>query len=350
MPLEGIKVVEAATLFAAPLAAMFLGDYGADVIKIEHPTPCRPRARARAEQGRDRALVQGARAEQAARHARPFEARGRRPLPAPRRALRRRARELPARDARALGRRLGRALGGQSAARASRASAASARPARMPSAPGFGTLAEAMSGFAVLNGEPDGAPLLPPLALADGVTALATAFSIMAALRARERDRPRPDRRHLAGRAAADPARPAADRLRPARRAAAAHGQPLQPQRTAQPLPDGRRLLGRRLVERDLDRSACDRARRTCRSGRASPGSRPGSGACRARGRDRRRRRGLDRRAQPRRRAGRVRGGRMRRSRRSTTPATCSPIRSSRRSARSAPSTTRSSGRCGCRT
>ena len=43
-----------------------------------------------------------------------------------------------------------------------------------------------MSGFAVLNGEPDGAPLLPPLALADGVAALATAFAIMVALRARE--------------------------------------------------------------------------------------------------------------------------------------------------------------------
>jgi crotonobetainyl-CoA:carnitine CoA-transferase CaiB-like acyl-CoA transferase len=51
---------------------------------------------------------------------------------------------------------------------------------------GFGTLAEAMSGFAVLNGEPDGTPLLPPLALADGVAALATAFAILAALRARE--------------------------------------------------------------------------------------------------------------------------------------------------------------------
>ena len=43
-----------------------------------------------------------------------------------------------------------------------------------------------MSGFAVLNGEPDGTPLLPPLALADGVAALATAFAILAALRARE--------------------------------------------------------------------------------------------------------------------------------------------------------------------
>ena len=35
--LEGVRVVEAATLFAAPLAGMFLGDYGADVVKIEHP-------------------------------------------------------------------------------------------------------------------------------------------------------------------------------------------------------------------------------------------------------------------------------------------------------------------------
>jgi crotonobetainyl-CoA:carnitine CoA-transferase CaiB-like acyl-CoA transferase len=43
-----------------------------------------------------------------------------------------------------------------------------------------------MSGFAALNGEPAGAPLLPPLALADGVTAFATAFAILAALQARE--------------------------------------------------------------------------------------------------------------------------------------------------------------------
>ena len=36
-PLDGIRVLEAATLFAAPLAGMFLADYGADVIKVEHP-------------------------------------------------------------------------------------------------------------------------------------------------------------------------------------------------------------------------------------------------------------------------------------------------------------------------
>src|ERR1044072_5643943 len=40
--LDGIRVVEAATLFAAPLAGMFLADYGADVIKIEHPVRVDP--------------------------------------------------------------------------------------------------------------------------------------------------------------------------------------------------------------------------------------------------------------------------------------------------------------------
>jgi len=48
---------------------------------------------------------------------------------------------------------------------------------------GFATLAEAMSGFAALNGEPDGGPMLPPIALTDEVAALAAAFATMAALR-----------------------------------------------------------------------------------------------------------------------------------------------------------------------
>lgn len=47
---------------------------------------------------------------------------------------------------------------------------------------GFATIAEAMSGFASLNGEPDGGPLLPPIALTDEITALVGAFAIMTAL------------------------------------------------------------------------------------------------------------------------------------------------------------------------
>jgi crotonobetainyl-CoA:carnitine CoA-transferase CaiB-like acyl-CoA transferase len=48
--------------------------------------------------------------------------------------------------------------------------------------PGFATLAEAMSGLAAINGEPDGAPLLPPIALADEVTGLVAAFATMVAV------------------------------------------------------------------------------------------------------------------------------------------------------------------------
>jgi len=54
------------------------------------------------------------------------------------------------------------------------------------SRPGFATLAEAMGGFAALNGEPDGAPLLPPVALTDEITALVGAFAVMVALRHRD--------------------------------------------------------------------------------------------------------------------------------------------------------------------
>jgi crotonobetainyl-CoA:carnitine CoA-transferase CaiB-like acyl-CoA transferase len=53
--------------------------------------------------------------------------------------------------------------------------------------PGFATLAEAMSGFAALNGEADGPPLLPPIALTDEITALAGAFAVMVALHHRDR-------------------------------------------------------------------------------------------------------------------------------------------------------------------
>jgi len=55
------------------------------------------------------------------------------------------------------------------------------------SRPGFATIAEAMSGFAAINGEPDGGPLLPPIALTDEVAALVGAFAVMVALRHRDR-------------------------------------------------------------------------------------------------------------------------------------------------------------------
>ena len=184
-PLEGIRVVEAATLFAAPLAGMLLGDYGAEVVKLEHPRrpdPARGHGPSKDGAGlwfkalaRNKRLVTldlsrpgGAelflrlaeRADVVLENFRPgtLERWGLGPE------------ELAAANPRLV---LARVSGfGQTGPYAAR--------------PGFGTLAEAMSGFAALNGEPDGPPLLPPLALADGVAALATSFAVLAALRARE--------------------------------------------------------------------------------------------------------------------------------------------------------------------
>jgi crotonobetainyl-CoA:carnitine CoA-transferase CaiB-like acyl-CoA transferase len=49
--------------------------------------------------------------------------------------------------------------------------------------PGFGSLVEAMSGFAAMNGFADRPPVLPPLALADMITGLHGASAVMVALR-----------------------------------------------------------------------------------------------------------------------------------------------------------------------
>jgi crotonobetainyl-CoA:carnitine CoA-transferase CaiB-like acyl-CoA transferase len=184
--LDDVRVVEAATLFAAPLAGTLLGDFGADVVKIEHPRrpdPARDhgpskdgaglwfKSLARNKRlvtldlsqphGRDVFLRLAERADVVLENFRPG-------------TLERWGlgwEELSARNGRLV---LARVSGfGQTGPYASR--------------PGFGTLAEAMSGFAALNGEPDGPPLLPPLALADGIAALATAFAVLVALHARER-------------------------------------------------------------------------------------------------------------------------------------------------------------------
>jgi len=49
--------------------------------------------------------------------------------------------------------------------------------------PGFGTMIEALSGFAARNGFPDREPVLPPCALADIISGLTGAFATMVALR-----------------------------------------------------------------------------------------------------------------------------------------------------------------------
>jgi crotonobetainyl-CoA:carnitine CoA-transferase CaiB-like acyl-CoA transferase len=52
--------------------------------------------------------------------------------------------------------------------------------------PGFGTMVEAMSGFAHTTGEPDGPPTLPSFPMADMIAALAGSSAVLAALRHRD--------------------------------------------------------------------------------------------------------------------------------------------------------------------
>ena len=186
-PLEGLKVVDAATLFAGPLAGTILGDFGADVIKVEHPAkgdPARTHGPSKdgislwwAMLGRNKRTVtlnmgkpEGADlAKQLLAEADVF-IENFRPGTIERWGLG--PEVLHAINPRLV---IARVTGfGQFGPYSSR--------------PGFGTLAESMSGFASITGWPDGPPTLPPFGLADGISALTCSQAIMTALY--ERDKP----------------------------------------------------------------------------------------------------------------------------------------------------------------
>ncbi|WP_019484095.1 MULTISPECIES: CaiB/BaiF CoA transferase family protein [unclassified Arthrobacter] len=186
-PLNGLRVVDASTLFAGPMAAMHLGDMGADVVKVEHPNrpdPARGHGPSKdgqnlwwktlgrnkrtvaidlhTEGGRDAFLRLAQTADVVIENFRPG-------------TLERWGLDYATLSADNPGLVLARVTGfGQIGPYKDR--------------PGFGTLAEAMSGFASSTGEPDGPPTLPPFGLADGVASLATAYAVMVALHARDRD------------------------------------------------------------------------------------------------------------------------------------------------------------------
>ncbi|WP_329247777.1 CoA transferase [Streptomyces sp. NBC_01478] len=185
-PLAGLRVLDLATLFAGPLAATMLGDFGAEVIKVEHPAkpdPSRGHGPAKDGIGLWWKLL----------------GRNKRTItldlskPGGRTTLLRLAAtadviienfrpgtlekwdlgwaELSAANPKLV---LARVTAfGQFGPYAHR--------------PGFGTLAEAMSGFAAITGEPDAPPTLPPFGLADSIAGLATAYAVMTALAARDR-------------------------------------------------------------------------------------------------------------------------------------------------------------------
>lgn len=183
-PLDGIRVIDAATLFAGPLAATMLADYGADVIKVEHPDG-------------DPARKYGARRDD---------------VPLWWKVLARNKRAVTLNLGTADGQRIFREMAAQADVVVE-----NFRPGTLErwglgydvlsainprlvlvrvtgfgqfgpyaSRPGFGTLAEAMSGLASVTGEADGPPLLPSFPLADTVAGLNAAFAIMTALKARE--------------------------------------------------------------------------------------------------------------------------------------------------------------------
>jgi crotonobetainyl-CoA:carnitine CoA-transferase CaiB-like acyl-CoA transferase len=183
--LDGIRVIEAATLFAGPLAAMLLGDFGADIIKIEHPKGDPVRNHGYQKDGINLWWKMISRNKRAV------------------------SLNLSQPEAQAMMREL---------LKQADVLIENFRPGTLERwnlapdllheinpglviarvtgfgqigpyrhRPGFGTLAEAMSGFAAMTGEADAAPTLPPFGLADGITGLATSNAILMALQARQR-------------------------------------------------------------------------------------------------------------------------------------------------------------------
>jgi crotonobetainyl-CoA:carnitine CoA-transferase CaiB-like acyl-CoA transferase len=182
--LAGLRVLDISTVYAAPITAMLLGDFGAEVIKVEHPRgdPARTHGWNReghglwwkvisrnkrtmtlnlgTPQGQDilRRLV--ADADVLVENFRPgvMERWGIGP-----------DRLLDINPRLVMLRVTGFGQDGPYAERRA-----------------FGTLAEAMSGFAHQTGQEDGPPTLPPFGLADGVAGIAGAFAVITALYQRD--------------------------------------------------------------------------------------------------------------------------------------------------------------------
>ncbi|MBW3602948.1 MAG: CoA transferase [Actinobacteria bacterium] len=184
-PLTGLRVIDVSTILAAPLTCQLLGDFGADVIKIEHPRhgdgmrthgPSRDGvplwwkmiSRNKRTVGLYLGDPDGAElflrlvgtADVVVENFRPG-------------TLERWGVGYDAMRERNPGVILARVTGfGQHGPYAGR--------------PAFGTLAESMSGFAHITGQPDGPPTLPPFGLADGIAGIAGVGAVMMALYERD--------------------------------------------------------------------------------------------------------------------------------------------------------------------
>ncbi|MEV0719751.1 CoA transferase [Asanoa sp. NPDC050611] len=186
-PLAGLRVLDVSTILAGPLVAQVLGDFGAEVIKIEHP-------------GRG----DGMRGHGLAKDDQPLWW------------------KMVARNKRTVGLYLGDPAGAEifrKLATTADVVIENFRPGTLErwglgydvlaadnpglillrvtgfgqsgpyaARPAFGTLVESMSGFAHLTGEPDGPPTLPAFGLADSIAGMAGAAAVSMALFQREKD------------------------------------------------------------------------------------------------------------------------------------------------------------------
>jgi crotonobetainyl-CoA:carnitine CoA-transferase CaiB-like acyl-CoA transferase len=183
-PLDGIRVLDVATLFAGPTAATLLGDFGADVVKVEHPAGDPLRTHGHGKDG----------------HGLWWKVLGRNKWTV--------TIDLSAADGQELLRGLARqadvlvenfrpgvmerwGLGYEALADGNPGLVMLRMTGFGQFGPyaerrGFGTLAESMSGFAALTGQPDGPPTLPPFGLADGIAGITGAYAAMLALYQRD--------------------------------------------------------------------------------------------------------------------------------------------------------------------
>jgi crotonobetainyl-CoA:carnitine CoA-transferase CaiB-like acyl-CoA transferase len=179
-PLTGLRVLDLGTVYAAPITAMLLGDYGADVIKVEHPRgdPARTHGWNREGHGLWWKVIARNKRTVTLNVGKPDGQDILRRLVAGTDVLIENFRpgvmekwnlgpdELLAINP---GLVMLRVTGfGQSGPYAHRRA--------------FGTLAEAMSGFAHQTGQADGPPTLPPFGLADGVAGITGALAVLYAL------------------------------------------------------------------------------------------------------------------------------------------------------------------------
>jgi crotonobetainyl-CoA:carnitine CoA-transferase CaiB-like acyl-CoA transferase len=184
--LAGLRVLDLSTIFAGPVAAMLLADSGADVIKIEHPRGDPLRAHGHSKNGH------GLMWKQINRNKRCVtldlsRLRGQEVLL----AMARQADVLIENFRPGVMERWN--LGYERLAALNQGlvmlrMTGFGQFGPYAQRPGFGTLAESMSGFAAITGEAGAPPTLPPFGLADSVAGMAGAYAIMTAIHARAAD------------------------------------------------------------------------------------------------------------------------------------------------------------------